>query len=70
MNQREKALFAFLKHGDGGTFQDIMRATASSKRQTEVLLSYIPCIYIDRWTEKGEPVYCLAETPENCPKPQ
>lgn len=69
MNQREKAVIAFLKYGDGGTLRDVMLATASSKRQAEVLLANFPCIYIDRWNDNGEAIYCMADTPPDCPKP-
>jgi len=70
MNQREKSVIAFLSYGDGGTLRDVMLATASSKRQAEILLANLPCIYIDRWNDQGEPIYCMAETPPDCPKPE
>jgi len=68
MNQPEKQLIQALIDFEGLTVKEIAQRTGMTKRRAEVILSYIHCVYIDRWLD-DEAVWCVADTPPHCPKP-
>lgn len=76
MNQSEKkVLAALLEHSDGLTLSQLHRlAKTSSLRYTALAVESLFGVYIDRWewSDKAmdyDPVYCVVDVPENCPKP-
>lgn len=75
MNQREKKIIqALIENPDGLTVQELREVTgAVSQRQIEYSISCVYGLYIDRWKKNAKghwvAVYCLADVPEDCPKP-
>ena len=76
MNQSEKKVLQALLDPPGGlTMAELHRmAKTASLRYTQLALERLFGVYIDRWqwSDKYQeylPVYCLADVPEDCPRP-
>lgn len=76
MNQSEKKVLAVLaEHQDGLTLRQLHRlASTSSLRYTQLAVERMFGVYVDRWgwddkRQRYEPVYCLVDVPEDCPRP-
>ena len=74
---QQKTLDFLYERGDeGAVLEDIRKACGmKGKHQTEVIVSNLFGVYIDRWVLNKnetdyEAVYCLVDVPENCPKPE
>ena len=70
------AIRSVLKNNpDGLTAKQIYSITNINKESIRVALKNMPDVYVDRWLGarqgvREEAVWCVAEVPEDCPKPE
>lgn len=74
MNKAEQIVVqALLEAKDGLTVKELRKVVKHrSQKEVAELLNGVYGVYIDRWTSGRTglvPVYCLAEVPDDCPKP-
>ena len=72
---RHPDIRALLKqHEDGLTANEISELLKLNRDSVKNALNTMPDVYIDRWLEarqglREQSVWCVANIPENCPKP-